>query len=273
MKKVSKINVKGDLKGAIIKAVDLIGGFNGFIQTGDVVLVKPNYNSTDPFPATTDIEFLKNVVEIIYRAGAKEVIIGESVECTLDTKKTLKKMGLFELEKMNPAPKILPFYDWTTKKIPNPKYIKKVSLSASLDRVDKIILLPCLKTHMCAEISASIKISFGFVKPMERIPIHLHDLSKKIAEINKLINPTLIIMDARKCFVTGGPYKGLTKSPDLILASDDRIAIDVEGIKIIQSFPGNNISKKDPWNITQIKTAAEFGLGARSEKEYKVING
>ena len=56
MKKVSKVNVKGNLKGAIIKAVDLIGGFNGFIQTGDVVLVKPNYNSTDPFPATTDNE-------------------------------------------------------------------------------------------------------------------------------------------------------------------------------------------------------------------------
>jgi uncharacterized protein (DUF362 family) len=71
--------------------------------------------------------------------------------------------------------------------------------------------------------------------------LHLSYLQEKIAELNTLFNVDLIIMDARKCFITRGPAEGEVREPNLILASDDRIAIDVEGIKIIQSFKGNSL--------------------------------
>lgn len=63
MIKVAKVKVEKNLKEAILKAVGLIGGFKQFINIGDVVFLKPNFNTADPFPASTDPEFLKAVVE------------------------------------------------------------------------------------------------------------------------------------------------------------------------------------------------------------------
>jgi len=78
--------------------------------------------------------------------------------------------------------------------------------------------------------------------------------------LNKIINPDLIIMDARKIFINKGPAKGDLREPNLILASADRIAIDVEGIKIIQSYKGNSLKNIDPRELPQIKKAVELGI-------------
>jgi hypothetical protein len=49
------------------------------------------------------------------------------------------------------------------------------------------------------------------------------------------------------------------------------VAIDVEGVKILQGYPGNGLEGKNVWNLAQIKHAIELGLGPRNEKEYKVV--
>jgi uncharacterized protein (DUF362 family) len=58
----------------------------------------------------------------------------------------------------------------------------------------------------------------------------------------------------------------------VVLASGDRVTIDVEAIKIIESFEGTKL-KEDPWSYTQIRRAVELGLGARSGNDYEVIAG
>jgi hypothetical protein len=55
------------------------------------------------------------------------------------------------------------------------------------------------------------------------------------------------------------------------LASGNQVAIDVEGVKILQSYPGNGLEGKDVWDLRQIKHAVELGLGPRSEEEYEVV--
>ncbi len=255
MDKVAKIKVKKSLKGAVLEAVDLIGGLKKFISKGDSVLLKPNFNTADPYPASTDLEFLKVVVELVYDCGAKKVIIGDSSTRSLKTREVMEKIGVFDLEDMKPSPKVYAFdeHKWIERKIPSARYLKKVSVTEHLDRADKLILLPCLKTHFLAQFTGSLKLSVGFMKPSERNSLHLGNLQEKIAELNKLISPHLIIMDARKCFINGGPSDGEIREPELILASKDRVAIDIEGIRIIQSFDGNSLSDVDPLELPQIK--------------------
>ena len=270
MTKISKIKVSDDLKRAVLKSVDLIGGFRSFIKTGDIVLLKPNFNTADPFPASSDLGFLKAMVELAYEFGSKSVIVGESSMFTLNTRKTMEKTGVFSLAELKPSAEIFSFdeHKWIKKKIANGKYLKSISVPEILDKVDKLILLPCLKTHIYARYTGALKLSVGFMKQRERICLHLGHLQEKIAELNAVINPDLIVMDARKCFITGGPAGGIVREPNLILASADRIAIDVEGIKIIQSFEGNELRKANPWELTQIKWAIQCGIGVRSEKDY-----
>lgn len=255
MNKVAKVKVKENLKRSITEAVDLIGGFKRFIRPGEVVLLKPNFNTADPPPASSDPEFVKAVVEIIYDYGAKIVMIGESSTMSLNTRKIMEELKIFDLENMKQPPRIYVFEErkWVKKEIPGGKYLKSVLLTEFLDRADKLILLPCLKTHSYAQFTGSLKLSVGFIKPIQRIRLHLRNLQEKIAELNKIINPDLIIMDARKCFINKGPAEGEVREPGFILASTDRAAIDVEGIKIIQSFKGNSLKDIDPWQLPQIK--------------------
>jgi uncharacterized protein (DUF362 family) len=273
MKKVSKVQFEGNLREAILKAVNLIGGFEKFIKKGEVVLIKPNFNTADPFPASTDFEFLKEVVKLIYEREPKLVMIGDSSTMTLNTKKVMDKLGIFKLLNLETPPRIYVFEEWQWKKkeIPQGKYLNSVSITEILERADKIVLLPCLKTHKYAQFTGALKLAVGFMKPMERVKLHMLHLQEKIAELNTLFRPDLIIMDARKCFINGGPAEGEIREPNLILASDDRIAIDVEGIKIIQSFKGNSLKDINPWNLPHIKRAVELGIGVKGENEYEVL--
>ncbi|MBU2635336.1 DUF362 domain-containing protein [Patescibacteria group bacterium] len=174
----------------------------------------------------------------------------------------MEKLKIFDLEKMKRPPRVYVFDErpWVKKEIPNGKYLKKVWLTHYLDKADKLILLPCLKTHFLSQFTGSLKLAMGFIKPFHRVHFHARNLQEKIAELNKIIHPDLIIMDARKCFINKGPGEGLLREPNLILASKHRVAIDVEGIKIIQSFKGNSLKGLNPLEITQIKKAKEFGI-------------
>lgn len=265
MVKVAKVKFEKNLKETIAQAVDEIGSLSRFIKTGEVVFVKPNFNTADPFPASTDLEFLKAVVELIYEAGAKLVMMGDSSTMSLNTRKVMEKLRVFDLLNMKIPPRIYVFEEerWVKKEIPQGKYLKKVYLPKIIERADKMIWLPCLKTHFQAQFTGSLKLAVGFMKPFQRIPLHLKNIQEKVAELNKLFNPDLIIMDARKCFINKGPSEGKVAEPNLILASTDRIALDIEGIKIIQGFKGNSLQNIDPWELPQIKKAVEFGIGIK----------
>lgn len=262
MNKVSKIKVGDNLKGSIEKAVVELGGFGKFIKPHDRVLLKPNYNTADPFPASTDIEFLKAVTEIVYNEGAKEVMIGDSSTISKNTREVMEKCGVFDLEKIDKKPKIIVFEEsgWVNKEIPEGKYLRKVCVPEILDKVDKLILLPCLKTHSIARYTGALKLSIGFMRPSQRLLLHLKRVQEKVADLNTIIKPDLIIMDGRKCFINHGPTEGEIKSPGMILASRDRVALDIEGIKIIQSYEGNFLVGIKPEELPQIKRAKELGI-------------
>lgn len=271
---VGKIKSLGDLKNEIAKAVGVLGGFQKFINKGDVVFLKPNFNTADPYPASTDLEFLKAAVELLYEAGAKLVMIGESSTYTLNTRKVMEQAGVFSLQETMAAPPRIYSLDegeWVKKEISGGKFLKSASVPKLLEKADKLIYLPCLKTHSQGRFTASLKLSVGLMKPLERVRLHLRRLEEKIAELNVLMKPDLIIMDARKVFVTGGPSEGRIEEPNLILASTDRVAIDVEGVKILQSSGAKNHLDMPVWELPQIKRAVELELGAKSEEEYEAI--
>jgi uncharacterized protein (DUF362 family) len=109
------------------------------------------------------------------------------------------------------------------------------------------------------------------MKPSERMMLHARNLEEKIADLNLIVHPCLIIMDGRKCFISGGPACGELRSPNVVLASGDRIAMDVESIKLIKSYEGTSLTA-DAWTYTQIRQAVQLGIGVRSEQDYKVVS-
>ena len=270
---VSKVMASADVKESVKRVVDLIGGFEKAVSSGDKVLVKPNFNSDDPFPASSDPEFVKAVVSLLYESGASEVVIVESSGLPwLPTKNVMNKMGMLKAaEECGAEVRILDDLEWVDIEIGG-KYWRKVSIAKdALTKDAKSVWLPCTKTHRYARFSLSLKLAVGFLDFRQRGDLHSAGLEEKIAELNLAVHPDLIVMDGRKCFVTGGPDVGRVEEPNIILASGDRIAIDVEALKILKGYEAENRLDMPVWEFPQIKRAVELGLGVRGEDEISVV--
>ena len=278
---VSKIAYEGNLRESIELSVSLIGGIKKLVNKGETILLKPNYNTADPFPGSSDPEFIKAVIDMLYKAGAGKIIVGERT-AFLHSRKVLEQAGIVKVAEEAGAEVVVfgkdgwhAMFDrkgWRRVKILGGQYLRKVSLAKEALEIEKIVYVPLIKTHHAAEFTGAIKLSMGFVKPFfDQIAFHARHLQEKLAELSLVVKPDLIIMDARKVFITGGPAKGELREPNLILASGNQVAIDVEGVKILQSYSGNGLAGKNVWDLMQIKHAVTLGLGPHSEGEYEVI--
>jgi uncharacterized protein (DUF362 family) len=151
------------------------------------------------------------------------------------------------------------------------KYLRTVSLPERALDAKKLVYVCCMKTHRWAKFTLSLKLAVGFMKPSERMLLHARHLEEKIVDLNLIVHPSLIIVDGRRCFISGGPACGELRNPNVVMASGDRIAMDVEAVKVIESFEGSNLDA-DPWSYTQIRRAAELEIGVRKEDGYTIVS-
>lgn len=278
---VSKVAYKGNLRESIELSVSLIGGIKKLVKSGDTVLLKPNYNTADPYPGSSDPEFIKAVIDMLYESGAGKVILGERT-AFLHSRKVLEQAGIVKVAEEAGAEvrvfgkdgwhAIFDRKGWRRTKVPGGQYLRRVSLAKEALEIEKIVYVPLIKMHHAADFTGAIKLAMGLVKPFfDQITFHVRHLREKLSELCLVVQPDLIIMDARKAFITGGPAKGELREPNIILASGNQVAIDVEGVKILQSYPGNCLESKNVWDLVQIKHAVELGLGPRNEEKYEVV--
>jgi uncharacterized protein (DUF362 family) len=269
---VAKVKAGGDIRAAIDRAIALLGSLEQVIGKGDRVLLKPNFNSQDPYPGSTDLAFLRAVVELLLETGVKVTIGESSGGIWRPTRKVFRKVGVYELAR-DLGVELIAFDDkpddWVRVRVSG-DYLSSVSMPRSAYEADKIIYLPCLKTHNLARFSGALKLAVGFVHPGERRALHARHLEQKIAEISLCWQPNLVIMDGRKAFVSGGPAKGQLVGPEVVLASGDLVAIDVEAIKVLLVYEVNNKLVADPWQLPQVMTALRHGLGT-GENRYIVV--
>lgn len=270
---ITKTKTTGDLNDDIQKILQPLGGMENFINPGDKVLLKPNFNTADPYPASSDPNFLEAVINIVKKANPAKVILGDSCTFAQKTEQVMKKLGIFELgQKLGIEVVNFDKGDFVKKRIPG-KYLKALKVPAILEQVDKLILLPCLKTHRYARFTMSLKLGVGFMKTSERIKLHTFGhLGQKIAEINMAYQPDLIILDGRKAFVTQGPEQGDLVEPNILMAGTDRVAVDVESLKILQSYQAENRLGNNPWQLSQINRAVELDLGIKNEDDYQIVD-
>lgn len=280
---VSKVSTSDrELKSAIKTAVDAIGGVRRALKPGDRVLLKANFNSPDPLPAATDLPFLAAVVELLREEGITDLTLGErSGWPSMPTASVLEKLGILAAAReMN-----LPVIDfdpgpWMDVRLGSEAtQWEKIAYPQALKQFDKIVYLPCMKHHFLATFTMSLKLAVGLTHPKEMIYMHAdfrggkpeEPMYLKMIELNLAVQPDLIIMDGRKAFVTEGPIKGEMVEPGVIMASGDQIALDVEGLKVLKSYPRDNMLKAPVWEMPIIRRAIELGLGSRSEADYRLI--
>ncbi len=272
---VSFVVTGNDVKGDIQRAVDLLGGVGKSLKSQDRILLKPNFNSDDPPPGSTALDFLIAVIDLLRDHGYTRISVGESSgRPWVPTEKIFQKTGLSR--KM--AEMKIPLLDFDRSQyldVPiGGEYLDIIAYPRDLESFDKIIYLPTMKTHFVAGCSMGLKLTVGLVHLSDRTILHGDNnlfVSQRAAEMNIPIKPDLIIMDGRISFVSGGPAIGLAVHPGVILASGDPVALDVQGIRLLQNYAAVNHLVGDAWDLLQIKTAVKHGLGIQNDGELLLV--
>jgi uncharacterized protein (DUF362 family) len=261
---------------------DLMENFNLDEFSGDKVALKANFNSADPFPASTHIDTLGAIIGKLKNVGITGLTLAERSGMG-ETRSVLEKCGVFELsDKLDFEVVVLDEEDkskWV--KRDGNHWIKGFYIPKLFLESDRVVQTCCLKTHRFGgHFTLSLKNSVGIVA--KRLPKSLYNYMAElhvspyqrlmIAEINNHYNVDFVVMDAIKAFITQGPEQGEVVEPNLILASVDRIALDAVGVAILRNYGvKTGISKGRIFELDQIKRAAELGIGVESAQEIKVI--
>ncbi|MCK6468220.1 MAG: DUF362 domain-containing protein [Candidatus Brocadia sinica] len=266
-----------DIYAMLKEGIELLGGLEKLDIQGKSVLIKPNIVNRYPNPANTNPLVIKHLIKLLHKSGVSKILVGDmSAIFTLPTKKNAMKSGIWEAIQTDGAT-FVPFEDhgWVEVDIPHGRFMKKAMVSEIIYSVDRIINVPVIKTHNYANYSISLKNFIGAIHPQQRPYFIAPDFwDEVVAEMNIAYTPHLNILDGTKIFVKGGPTKGTVATPNLIIATGDRIAADVVGLSIIRAFGGRErtSSNKDVWEQRQVKRAIDLHLGVSDPSELKIIS-
>lgn len=245
---------------------------------GKEVLLKPNFNTADPFPASTHNDTAKYLILKLKSMGAKSITIGER-SGPVGTEDVLKSKGIYDLCRELDVQLInfekLPPEEWVNIQPERSHWKNGFKIAKPVLDAECIVTTCCLKTHRYGGVfTMSLKLSVGMVHKQNMRELHTSFINMRnmIAEINQAYAPSLILLDGIEAFVDGGPDKGTRKSANILIAGTDRIAIDAVGLAILKELGSNKaIMNKRIFEQDQIARAAELGLGVSRPQDINII--
>ncbi|RPI39879.1 MAG: DUF362 domain-containing protein [Methanoregulaceae archaeon] len=262
----------------------VLGAFDLSVFSGLSVAVKANFNSADPFPASTHIDTLDALCGAILEQHPTRVTLVERSGMG-NTRGVLENAGVLELARDRGfVVTVLDELDrrgWQEIQAAGLHWSRGFFLAKDIARADYVVQTCCLKTHRYGgDFTLSLKNMVGTIA--RRLPgldydfmneLHTSPRQKSmIAEISKFCRTDIIVMDATLGFSSGGPDKGKLIEPGVILASRDRVAIDAAGVALLRaSGTVPAVMKGMIFEQEQIARAVELGVGIGSADRIRLV--
>jgi len=251
---------------------------------GKRVVIKPNFNSADPYPASTHLDTLALLAGHFHGAGATEIVVADRSGMG-STRRVMEQKGVFaQASQLGYRAVVLdetPMEGWSEERLPGSHWSRGVLFPKLLQEADLLIQTCCLKTHRYGgHFTLSLKNSVGTVakySPRDNYNYmgELHgssDQRRMIAEINQLYRPALVVMDGLEGFADGGPESGTLIKPQVMIFGADRVAVDAVGVAVLRMHGGNaTISRGAVFEQEQIARAVQVGLGAKAPGQIDLV--
>lgn len=229
---------------AVKTGLDLLGGIGNYAGIDERVLVKANLlSAAEPDKAvTTHPTVFGAVLRCLREADCKVVKYGDApgspVENITDT---AIKCGLVqEAEKYDVG--FGSFESHHKVNFPQGKVAKSFELVDAVDEADTIIEVCKMKTHALENITGAVKNQYGFIAGAHKAKGHaMYPDSRKFAEmlvdLNKCVGVKLHIMDGIVAMEGNGPASGTPTPMNMILISEDPVALDTVFAKAVYLNP------------------------------------
>ncbi|MGD2250478.1 MAG: DUF362 domain-containing protein [Candidatus Methanofastidiosia archaeon] len=244
------------------------------------IAIKANFNSADPFPASTHYDTLESILNVFSGLNCKIVLAERSGMGK--TQAVLSGLGISDLVSRYKGEIVIidSLQKNDFKACGGDHWSQKFLLANKFVEADHVISTCCLKTHRFGGyFTLSLKNSVGAIaryRPGDEYDYmkELHESSHQremIAEINAHLPCDIVILDAKTGFSTMGPEQGHIIEPGILLASTDRVAIDVVGVALLRYYRTTpEVEKGKIFEQDQIKRAVELGIGVTSPEEIEV---
>jgi uncharacterized protein (DUF362 family) len=250
---------------------------------GKRVLLKPNFNSSDPAPGSTHGDVLRALVGELWDMDARSITLADRSGMD-NTRRAMEQMGIFSLgEELGFEVLVLDELgekEWVMVQPPDSHWSQGFPFARSCLEAEAIVQTCCLKTHRFGgHFTMSLKNSVGLVAKygpdgydyMNELHSSPHQ-RLMIAEINAAYMPALIVMDGVEAFVNGGPESGKQVWAEVVLASTDRVALDAVGVALLRYFGTTpQVSRGPIFEQEQIARAVELGLGVAGPEEIQLL--
>lgn len=220
-------------------------------------LVKPNCVASKPqFPhAFTRAEFLEGVLAALKDHGAaiEELAVGERCGITVPTRLAFEGADYYPMFKRAKV-KHYHFEEVPQVEIPltHPERLRAYLFTPEpVAKADFFVNCPKFKAHPWTTVTFSLKNYIGIQDDRHRLIDHDHRLDEKIADLQYIVQPQLVAIDA----IIAGEGRMLTPKPkrlDLVILGNCQVAVDAVCCRILGL---------DPLSVDHIRMAHERGFG------------
>lgn len=231
------------------------------------ILLKPNVVIAHPeiFPyAFTRKEFLDGVIAATKASAGlvEEIAVGERSGITIPTRYNFRNAGYPKVIKRHG---IKTYYFDEVRQVPfeltgKDRLRDNIFVPKPLTQCDFLINLPKFKAHPWCRLTLSLKNFIGLQDDRHRLVDHNRFLEHKIADLQEVIQPKFIAIDA----IIAGQKMMLTPTPfhmGAIVMGTNSCAVDTVGCHMVHV---------DPKDLVHLRFAAQRGFGPMELAEIDV---
>ena len=229
------------------ESVDLLGGINEFVKSGQRVALKVNLlmKATPEKSATTHPSVVKAVARLCKENGANVIIVDSAGgPYTQGYMNSIYKASGIEKVAQDLDVELNQNFDYQSIECENAVIGKKFDILKTLYDADCIINLCKLKTHAFTGFTNAVKNMFGAIPGLTKVEMHgkyrdIDTFSEFLYDIHEYFKDKLVlnISDAIIGMEGEGPSNGSPRFIGVIGASTNAIKLDLASLKLINAEP------------------------------------
>lgn len=254
----------GEPEQNVRKALEKLGGANRFVNKGAKVVLKPNILTAQEskYAATTNPQLMAALVTICKEAGASQVVVFDR---PVSSSKTAYEISGIDdaVKRAGGTMKVLTDRNFENTVIPQGRLLKKWPLLKDIFEADVFINVPIAKDHSLAGLTMAMKNLMGIMGGFRSV-MHT-DFAQKIVDLNTLVKPHLVVLDAHKILVRNGPTGGNladVETKKTIIVGTNQVSIDAYGTTLFGM---------KPTDLKYLRVAQEQGLGEINLDKIKIV--
>ncbi len=245
------------------------------LPAGERILLKPNCLSSNHDPeaeVNTRAEVVEAVGRYLKARHDARLVIADSAGLGSygRSRKAYRRMGLpavaerLEAELADIDGEGLGLIELAS---PSGLVLDRFQATDLLLRVDAVVNIPKLKTHLLTGLTGAVKNCLGLLPGGLKREVHVTApagplLSRALVDIYAAVKPALHVMDAVIGMEGAGPAQGKPKRLGWLMASADGVALD---------FTAATMMGLKPERVASIAAAAAAGLGAGRRSEIELV--